>query len=249
MQEVTSIDVNSDSASWTAEQPRGAVVEFLNDFAVEAAPHSLSELDSHPEFLKRGTTLCVAHPPIASLDDVLHLVRRPQPMGYRAVPHLAARRIESRTQLDQALTRLQSVEVNQALLIAGDLPRPVGPYRDTMQFLETELLALDRFRTVGIAGHPEGARAMGAETPRRALRENPGSRPIPGRECSSKSIRALEHKLRQQTHTAPADGLRVIPFHRRVQMQRLNPWKYFNMRACFPRQWLKNSLLSSPVGS
>jgi methylenetetrahydrofolate reductase (NADPH) len=148
-----------------------AVVEFLDEYSIEATPHSLSELDAYPDFLSRGKTVYVAHPPRASFESVVDMAIRLQGMGYRTVPHLAVRRIESRAQLETALDQLRMSGIDTALVISGDLSRPVGPYYNTMQLLESELLPAHGFRSVGVAGHPEGSRTVGPTALRKALQD------------------------------------------------------------------------------
>ncbi|MYJ94798.1 MAG: hypothetical protein F4053_04170 [Proteobacteria bacterium] len=105
------------------------------------------------------------------IEEVIGLAERLESMGYRAIPHLAVRRIESQAQLGGSLVRLRSAGIDRALLIAGDLPQPAGPYDNTMQVLETGLLPMHGVNTIGIAGHPEGSRFVGPTMLRRALQD------------------------------------------------------------------------------
>ena len=171
MQEITAEQVSPNGAAWSTEQLKEAVLSFLEDFSIEATPHSLNELESYPADLAPGTTIYVAHPPRSSLDDVVDLAVRLRGMGYQPVPHLAIRRIESDAQLERALVSFRAAGIDQALVISGDLPQPVGPYHKTMQLLETGLLPLHGFNSIGIAGHPEGNRAVGPTMLSQALRE------------------------------------------------------------------------------
>lgn len=145
------------------------VVSFLDDFSIEATPHAADEVDSYPDYLPPGTTVYVAHPPNSLLDDVVSLVGRLRTLGFKPVPHLVARKLQSQTQLDLALRRIRDAGTDQILLVAGDLHQPVGPYSCTMDMLKTGLLSEHGFQTVGIAGHPEGSRAIGPTMLHRAL--------------------------------------------------------------------------------
>lgn len=148
---------------------REAIFSFLDDFSIEATPHATAELASYPEYLPSGTTIYVAHPPNSQLDEVVLMSRRLRDCGFNPVPHLIARKLESRAQLDASLEELHRVGVEQILLVAGDLPKPVGPYRCAMDVLETGLLPQNGFLKVGIAGHPEGSRAIGPTALHQAL--------------------------------------------------------------------------------
>ncbi len=171
MHDISANDMDSTETRWPTEKLKEAVVSFLEDFSIEATPHALGELDSYPEFLAPGTTVYAAHPPKSSLEDVVDLARRLQAMGYRTVPHLAARRVENTAQLARTLAALQETGIDQALLISGDLAQPLGPYHNSLQLLETGLLPEHGFNTIGIAGHPEGNRAVGPTMLRRALHD------------------------------------------------------------------------------
>jgi methylenetetrahydrofolate reductase (NADPH) len=145
----------------SANDLREAIVSFLDDFSIEATPHAAAELDSYPEYLPSGTTVYVAHPPNSQLDEVVLMSRRLRELGFNPVPHLIARKLESRAQLEASLEELRMVGIEQILLVAGDLSKPVGPYSCAMDVLETGLLPQNGFLKVGIAGHPEGSRAIG----------------------------------------------------------------------------------------
>jgi len=119
VQEVTAEQVSPNGAAWSTGQLKEAVLSFLEDFSIEATPHSLNELDSYPAYLAPGTTIYVAHPPRSSLDDVAELAVRLRGMGYQPVPHLAVRRIESDAQLERALVSLRAAGIDQAVYLGG----------------------------------------------------------------------------------------------------------------------------------
>lgn len=75
-------------------------------------------------------------------------------LGYRAVPHLAARSIESRQQLADFTSRLSDAGVRDIFVIAGDAGAPVGPYAWSVPLME-EIAGIGGFET-GFAAYPEG---------------------------------------------------------------------------------------------
>jgi methylenetetrahydrofolate reductase (NADPH) len=74
-------------------------------------------------------------------------------------------------QLDRVLGQLRDAGSNQVLLIAGDAETSAGPYASSMDVLESNLLKVHGFERVGIAGYPEGNRAIPGAALRRALLE------------------------------------------------------------------------------
>lgn len=97
------------------------------------------------------TITCLPHHgPELTVDSAVRLAR----LGYRAVPHLAARSIESRQQLKNFTDRLAGSGVQDIFVIAGDAGAAAGPYAWSVPLLE-ELAGIGRFE-LGFAAYPEG---------------------------------------------------------------------------------------------
>ena len=167
----TLVGVSAADEAWNNGDIRSAVLSFVDNYSIEATPHSVVEIDAYPEYLSPGTTIYVAHPPNILLDDVVKMAARLRELGYKPVPHLIARKLRSRAELDSALAQLHDIGIDQILVVAGDLRRPLGPFGDTMELLQTGLLLKHGFKTVGIAGHPEGSQAVDPTMLWRALHE------------------------------------------------------------------------------
>jgi len=106
--------------------------------------------------LPAGTALYVAHTPNATLAQVAEVACAAQAAGFSGCPHLVARRIASRAELDAALARLRAGGVTRAMLVAGDLTPPAGPYSSTLELIDSGALDGAGLASVGVAGHPEG---------------------------------------------------------------------------------------------
>ncbi len=103
-----------------------------------------------------GTTLYVAHTPNATLAQVAEVACAAQAAGFKGCPHLVARRIASRAELNAALAQLRAGGVTRALLVAGDLTPPAGEFTSTLDVLDSGLLDDAGLAAIGVAGHPEG---------------------------------------------------------------------------------------------
>jgi methylenetetrahydrofolate reductase (NADPH) len=104
------------------------------------------------------------------IDDIVTLAGRVQKLGLKATPHVIARKLESREQLERALARCQELGIKNALCVAGDITADKPAYDSSLEVLETGLFAKYGFRAVGVAGHPEGSKAISAERVEQALR-------------------------------------------------------------------------------
>jgi methylenetetrahydrofolate reductase (NADPH) len=147
------------------------IVAVLRDFSIEATPHDSDRLESFKDVLAPGAWVYVAHPPGVPLQDIVKLAGRVQQLGFTAVPHIIARKLESREQLDQALAELRELNIDRALCVAGDLAVPQNAFDSSFEVLQTGLFAKYGFRSVGVAGHPEGSEAIGTTRVDQALRD------------------------------------------------------------------------------
>ncbi|MFJ4163976.1 methylenetetrahydrofolate reductase [Microbacterium sp. NPDC089698] len=78
-------------------------------------------------------------------------------LGFVPVPHISARRLRSRAQLEEFLTRLQDVGATEhVFVVGGDPASPDGPYASAFDVIYTGLLLDYGVREVSIAGYPEG---------------------------------------------------------------------------------------------
>ncbi|MEO7123578.1 MAG: methylenetetrahydrofolate reductase [Lacisediminihabitans sp.] len=78
-------------------------------------------------------------------------------MGFVPVPHISARRLKSQSQLEEFLGRLQDVGATEHVFsVGGDPAEPEGPYKDSLEVIQSGILQKFGVREVSIAGYPEG---------------------------------------------------------------------------------------------
>jgi methylenetetrahydrofolate reductase (NADPH) len=147
-----------------------AVVAFTRAASTEISGHDEKLLDALTHRLPAGMSVYVAHTPKSTVEDVLRVAIRVQTLGFAASPHLVARRLPSANVLRSVLARLRAHGIEQILLVAGDLDRPVGPFKSTLEVLATGALEEAGLKRIGVAGHPEGHPAVGAPELLAALR-------------------------------------------------------------------------------
>ena len=149
---------------------KSAVVAFVRDASTEISTHDEKLLETLAQRLPAGTSVYVAHTPKSSLEDVIRVAIKVQAAGLNASPHLVARRLPSEQALRNALARMRGYGIEQALLVAGDVDRPAGPFRSTLEVMATGTLEEAGLKRIGVAGHPEGHPAVGAAELLSALR-------------------------------------------------------------------------------
>ena len=131
--------------------------ELLVGGSLEISPRELHRAGEVAALLP--TTTCVYLPSLPGLPlaRTLEAVAAIRAAGLDPVPHVSARRIlngdEFRAFLKEAVAKHG---VHRVLLLGGDEPKPKGPFADSLQILESGLLADSGIREIGVAGYPEG---------------------------------------------------------------------------------------------
>ena len=131
--------------------------ELLACGSIEMGAHQPEMAQRIAALLPSGTPVYVNHLPRHSLADALASLIAVREAGLEPVPHLAARRIASRSELETFLRRaVGGAGVRKVLLIGGDESTPLGPYADGAAPIRSGILTGCGVREVGIAGYPEG---------------------------------------------------------------------------------------------
>jgi methylenetetrahydrofolate reductase (NADPH) len=148
------------------------------------APPALARLLSRPRYevipvrgieekvvaLPLGSTVTVTASPAHGIGRTVDVAEALAARGYDVVPHLAARMIDGRGQLEEIVGRYAAAGVTQAFVIGGDASPPAGRYAVAADLLE-ELATLDHpFTRIGIGGYPEGHPLIADERLLEALR-------------------------------------------------------------------------------
>ncbi|MGH8196819.1 MAG: methylenetetrahydrofolate reductase [Steroidobacteraceae bacterium] len=141
---------------------KARLVDFVGAASIEVTPHDKEALTSLVGRLPADTTIYVTHTPTATVADVSDVACAVQARGFKACPHIVARRIENEVALAAALGRLQDNGITRAMLVAGDLSTPAGRFASTLDILDSGELVSAGINTIGVAGHPEGHKRIGS---------------------------------------------------------------------------------------
>jgi methylenetetrahydrofolate reductase (NADPH) len=124
------------------------------------------------ELLPAGTPVYVNHLPNRDLGHTFKALIALREANLEPVPHIAARRIISRTEVQAFVEKaVRLAGVSKVLLIGGDLSQPSGPYADAAGLLAEAFLARSGLTQVAIAGYPEGHPRIPTATLNAALEE------------------------------------------------------------------------------
>jgi methylenetetrahydrofolate reductase (NADPH) len=128
-------------------------VRLLENARYEVLPTATIE-DKLLEHVPVERTVTVTASPSKGLEPTLDLTERLIGHGYVAIPHLAARMVRDKAELQEICDRLVGKGVTSIFVPGGDADPP-GAYADALSLLE-DLADLGRpFPHVGITGYPE----------------------------------------------------------------------------------------------
>lgn len=146
--------------STATSEPEGSPAEveaFLNGYSIEVMPRTAEKVEDFRALLPAGTRVYIAHIEGTPIEDMVATARRIAGEGFPVMPHFPARIIKDRATLADWIARYRAeAGVDQALLLGGGIPNPVGAFDNSMQLIETGLF--EGFSRLHVAGHPEGNR-------------------------------------------------------------------------------------------
>ncbi|MFP3580113.1 methylenetetrahydrofolate reductase [Arthrobacter sp. SIMBA_036] len=108
------------------------------------------------EALPKSTTISVTCLPHHGIGPTMGTAIQLSELGYAAVPHLAAKCLDSRAQLQRILGDCASSGISEVFAIGGDAPHPAGPYSTGIELVRDIADITGGKMAVGVAGYPEG---------------------------------------------------------------------------------------------
>jgi methylenetetrahydrofolate reductase (NADPH) len=140
------------------------VCALLNNYSIEMTAKDVPHLEAAADIIPQGTKIPVTFLPGETFDMRIAAAKRVRELGFLAIPHISARRLQSQAELESFLAGLQrEVGTDHAFVVAGDPAQPMGPYEDALSIIRSGLLAKYGIRRIGIAGYPEGHPDIGNE--------------------------------------------------------------------------------------
>lgn len=144
--------------------------ELVADGSIELIETSTAVIHPGQELLPYAMSVFVPDMAKRQLMTNLERMQSLSLEGFNPVPHIAARRLLSETQLREFLSRaVEECQVQRILLIAGDAREPAGPYQDTLDVLDSGIVESCGIKEVSFAGYPEGHPLISQQALQQAL--------------------------------------------------------------------------------
>ena len=134
------------------------ITKTKNTWSIETTPNAAKNISSFTDFLAPKTSVYVTFLPGSDVMETVQVAERLNKEGMKPIPHLAARSLLDRSQLDNLLGEfVNRAAVDEVLIIAGGVKKPIGDFANSMAILKTGLLQKHGIKKIGVAGHPEGS--------------------------------------------------------------------------------------------
>ena len=165
------------------EELRAQITALASAASLEVTPRGAAKVENFCDLLgeqggqkqreqEQGGRIFITFLPGSDLAETTETAVRLAREGFRPVPHIATRSLESETQLEEALKAWrQEAGVEEVLLVGGAVAEPLGPFAESMAILRLGLLEKHGIKRVGFAAHPEGSPDITHEACARALAE------------------------------------------------------------------------------
>lgn len=138
--------------------------DLTGGFSLEIHPESCAQLNNFALQERGQTRVFLPHLHRGCDLQQIRAAQWLREQGFEPIPHIAARGIANKAQLAAHLDALVGeAGVRDLLLIGGSFSPPYGDFAATEDILASGLITGDRFRCIGLAGHPEGAAYMGLQ--------------------------------------------------------------------------------------
>lgn len=139
---------------------------LLSSVAFEVIP--LKGIEEKVKAFPRGAWLTVTASPAKGLKATLDLAVELHRRGFRVTPHLSARMVSDREELNDIIDRMAGEGIDRVFVVGGDADEP-GKFKDALELLREMSDLGHHFREIGIAGYPEGHPFISGDLLRQAL--------------------------------------------------------------------------------
>ena len=139
------------------EKMNSNLKDLIEGYSIEVIPKTVAKTDSFADILPKNTRVYLAHLKDEKIGPMIASAKRLTDEGFNVMPHIPARVIKDEAMLYDWISMYQNeAGVNEALLLAGGSPEPIGNYDSSIQLIESGLFDKAGFKRLHIAGHPEG---------------------------------------------------------------------------------------------
>jgi methylenetetrahydrofolate reductase (NADH) len=147
------LDAEIEPNAW---EPR-VLAKLLRNYSAEVTCRDEKSIRAAKSLMPRGSEVFIVSLPSDKLDSSVAVAAELRHAGLVPVPHIVARNIGSRADLEALLRHFTTeARVDRALILGGDRSQPIGEFDSSQQLLETGLFDAFGIRKIKLSWYPEG---------------------------------------------------------------------------------------------
>lgn len=127
---------------------------LLNSARYEILP-TAGIVDRIHEYVVPGRVITVTASTGLTLEATLSTAEQLQALGFHAVPHIAARMVRGRTELEEIVDRLTQAGIDSIFVPAGDAAPPAGGYAGALDLVVDLASMAAPIQHLGVSAYPE----------------------------------------------------------------------------------------------
>jgi methylenetetrahydrofolate reductase (NADPH) len=136
---------------------RDDMLVALDGFSVEIGVSESEALNQFAHLLPENTAVFLNEMPKDQIEERVQVCQQIRSLGMRPIPHIAARKLANKSDVQQTLVRFaQEGGVSSCLIVAGDYSKPSGEVADSVDFIRQIEPGDIGIHRLGITGYPEG---------------------------------------------------------------------------------------------
>ncbi|HMH28050.1 MAG TPA: hypothetical protein VK580_05665 [Steroidobacteraceae bacterium] len=133
------------------------LADLLRNYSAEVTCGDGKSIRAAESLMAQGSEVFITSLPSDKVDRSVAVAAELRNAGLVPVPHIVARNIGSRADLEVLLQRLTSeARVDRALILGGDRSQPIGEFGSSQQLIETGLIDAFGIRKIKLSWYPEG---------------------------------------------------------------------------------------------
>jgi methylenetetrahydrofolate reductase (NADPH) len=139
-----------------AWEPR-VLAKLLRNYSAEVTCRDEKSIRAAKALMPPGSEVFIVSLPSDKEDSSVAVAADLRSAGLVPVPHIVARNIGSRADLEALLQRLTTeAKVDRVLILGGDRSHPIGAFDSSQELLETGLFDAFGIRKIKLSWYPEG---------------------------------------------------------------------------------------------
>ena len=133
------------------------LADLLRNYSAEVTCRDEKSIRAAESLMRPGSEVFIVSLPSDTEDRRIAVAAELRHAGLVPVPHIVARNIGSRADLETLLRRLtHEAGVDRTLILGGDRSEPIGEFDSSQQLLETGLFDAFGIRKIKLSWYPEG---------------------------------------------------------------------------------------------